>query len=89
MCLARRGFYDHLEEDGMVYPKIIMQCRAHQTLQLSFSNARSFQTKSEQNYNVDVSCRNVVLEMVPVSCPVGLIQLTKLATMVCLTGHGS
>ena len=33
--------------------------------------------------------RNVVLETVSVSCPVGLIQLTKPETMVCLTGHGS
>ena len=88
MYLARRGSSDHLDESGMVCPKINLYSRLHQTLQPSFSNPRSFQTKPEQNYNEVILCY-VVLETVPVSCLIGLIQLTKPARTVRFTSHGS
>ena len=48
MCLTRCGFYDHLEEGGLVYLNMSMWCRAHGTYNFHFSNCRSSRTKPEK-----------------------------------------
>ena len=45
LYLTRCGFYDCLEEGGLVGPDMDMQCRAHEPLQLSFSNIAALEQK--------------------------------------------
>ena len=44
MCLARFGFYDHFEEDGLFYLNMSIQCRPHW-------NLATIIFKSSQLYN--------------------------------------
>ena len=79
LYLTRCGFYDCLEEGGLVGPNMDMQCRAQEPLQLSFSNIAALEQKPNNYFSEIQLCYHVVLEQmlvtVPWSCMVGLIQI--------------
>ena len=85
LCLTGCGFYDRLEEGGLVGPNMDMQCRVHEPLQLSFSNIAALEQKPNKKLKniqllLSFACHVVLSNDAPkrlLVMLVGLIQVPK------------
>ena len=55
LCLTRCGFYDFLEEGGLVGPNMGTWCRAHELATVAISNIAPVRTKTEKATSVHFS----------------------------------
>ena len=89
LCLTRCGFYDCLEEGGLIGPNMSTWCRAHELATVIFSNIAPVGTKTEKTTPVQFSFAAMfVLETMLVKLYGRLIQILNSATVVYFKTHG-